>query len=189
MTDDDHGGDRTRHGPFWAQALEDAHERLTSYARRLANGKVYDAEDLVQETACRALTYAPDPVGIRNPAYYLLRTMRNVWIDKWARERPENVEPLDGLLSGPRHPKVDPVAQQKLETRELREEINAGLGQLTDRERLLLKLHLQGYKNQDIADSLHEDVRITRADLNAVRAKVRYRLKKGRARAAAPGRR
>jgi len=189
MTDDDHGEHRTRHGPFWVKALEDANERMMSYARRLTNGRVYDAEDLVQETACRALTYTPDPGGIGNPASYLLRIMRNIWVDKWARENSANVERLDDLLSSARHPKVEPIVQQVLETRELQEEMNVGQGQLTAREQLLLKLHLKGYTSKDIADRLQEDVRVTRTDLNAVKAKVRYRLKKGRAKAAAPGRR
>jgi RNA polymerase sigma factor (sigma-70 family) len=188
MTDDDHGGHRARHGPFWVTALEDASERLMSYARRLANGRTYDAEDLFQETACRALIYARDPGGVRNPAYYLLRMMRNIWIDKWARENSANVESLDGLLNSARHPKVEPVAQRVLETQELQEEMYAGQGQLTAREQLLLKLHLKGYKSKDIAARLQEDVRVTRTDLNAVKAKVRYRLKKGRAKAGSPGR-
>lgn len=187
MTDDDHGGRRTRHGPFWVKALEDASVLLMAYARRLANGKVYDAEDLFQETACRALTYARDPGGIRNPAYYLLRMMRNIWIDKWAKENSANVESLDDLLGSARHPKVEPVVQQVLETQELQEEMNVRQGQLTAREETLLKLHLQGYKTKDIAGRLREDVRVTRTDLNAVKAKVRYRLKKGRAKAATPG--
>jgi RNA polymerase sigma factor (sigma-70 family) len=186
MTDDDHGGHRARHGSFWVKALEETNERLMSYARRLANGRVYDAEDLFQETACRALAYARDPGEIRNPAYYLLRMMRNIWIDKWAKENSANVESLDDLLSSARHPKVEPVVQQVLETQELQEEMYAGQGQLTAREELLLKLHLKGYKSKDIADRLQEDVRVTRTDLNAVKAKVRYRLKKGRAKAATP---
>jgi RNA polymerase sigma factor (sigma-70 family) len=189
MTDHDHGGDRALHVPFWAQALEDANERLMSYARRLANGRVYDAEDLVQETACRALVYARDPVGVRNPAYYLLRMMRNIWVDKWKKENSANVESLDDLLGSARHPKVEPVVQQVLETQELQEEMSVGQGQLTAREELLLKLHLKGYSNKDIAGLLEEDVRVTRTDINAVKAKVRYRLKKGRSKAAAPGRR
>jgi RNA polymerase sigma factor (sigma-70 family) len=188
MTDYDHGGDHARHGPFWAKALEDANGRLMSYARRLVNGRVYDAEDLFQETACRALIYSRDPDGIGNPAYYLLRMMHNIWIDKWKKENSANVESLDELLSSARHPKVEPVVQQVLETQELQEEINVGQGQLTAREELLLKLHLKGYKSKDIAELLEEDVRVTRTDINAVKAKVRYRLKKGRSKAAAPGR-
>ncbi len=189
MTDNDDSSRRTRHGPFWAQALEDACGRMNSYARKLANGRTYDAEDLVQETACRALTYCPDPVEIRNAASYLLRMMRNVWIDRWTRENSANVESLEELLSSGRHPTVEPLAQRLLEHEELREQMAAKQGPLTPREGLLLELYLKGDKCKDIADRLGEDVRLIRADLNAVKAKVRYRLTKAKAKAAAPGRR
>lgn len=47
---------------------------------------------------------------------------------------------------------------------------------LTKREKNLLALHLQGLSNDQIASALSEDVKITRVDMNAVVAKIRYRL-------------
>jgi RNA polymerase sigma factor (sigma-70 family) len=187
MTDDDHGG-HTQYSPFWGKTLEDFHERLMSYARRLANGRVYDAEDLLQETACRTLIYSPNPGTIRNPLSYLLRMMRNIWIDKWARENTANVESLEDLINSGRHPIVEPVVQRVLENEELRVEMGAKQGPLTPREKLLLELYLRGYKCKDIADKLNENVRLTRSDLNAVKAKVRYRLTKAKAKATTSGR-
>jgi RNA polymerase sigma factor (sigma-70 family) len=188
MTDDDRGSHRSRFGSFWVKTLEDSNERLKSYARRLANGRAYDVEDLLQETICRALTYSPDPREIKSPLSYLLRMMRNSWIDRWKKENSANVESLEDLLNSGQHPTVEPVVQRMLESRELQHEMAAKQGPLTPREKLLLELYLKGLKCQDIADRLDENVRLTRSDLNAVKAKVRYRLMKARAKATASGR-
>lgn len=187
MTDDDHATQRAQYGPFWMQTIEDSNKPLMSYARRLANGRIYDAEDLVQETACRALIYSRNPGEIRNPRSYLLRMMRNIWIDKWAKENTANVESLEDLLSTGRHPIVEPVVQRLLESEELRAKMAAKQGPLTPREKLLMQLYLNGYKCKEIADKLHEDVRVTRSDLNAVKAKIRYRVTKGKAKPARTG--
>lgn len=176
MSDDEGDVSREQYRPFWGKALEEFDQRLTSYARRLSNGRGYDAEDLIQETACRALVYSRNPAEIRSPLGYLLRVMRNVWSDKWARENVANLESLEDLLSNGREPAVEPDVQRLLESRELKEEMGARQGPLTQREELLLGLYMRGYKCKDIADELGENVRLTRSDLNAVKAKVRYRL-------------
>jgi RNA polymerase sigma factor (sigma-70 family) len=180
MADDDDAS-REQYRPFWGNAFEEFDQRLRSYAHRLANGRAYDAEDLVQETACRALIYARNPAEIRNPLSYLLRMMRNVWTDKWARENVANTESLDDLLSTGRDPVVEPVVQRILESMELQEEMGARQGPLNAREKLLLELHMKGYKTKEIAAELGENVRLTRSDLNAVKAKVRYRIARSKA--------
>ena len=185
---DDEEGRRSRNRPFWVKSLEDSDEILKAYARGLANGRTYDAEDLVQETACRALSCSKEPCEIMNPAGYLLRIMRNIWIDKWAGENSANMESLEKLLDAGRHPAVEPVVEQSLESRELQDEMSVRGGPLTPRESLLLELHLRGYNCKEIAERLGENVRLTRSDLNAVKSKVRYRLTKRRAKAAASGR-
>lgn len=58
------------------RVCEEFMQRLTAYALRLANGRSYNADDLVQETVCRALLYAANPEKIHNPLGYLLRMMR-----------------------------------------------------------------------------------------------------------------
>lgn len=172
---------REQYRPFWGGAFEEFDQRLRSYARRLANGRDSDAEDLVQETACRALIYAKNPAEIKSPLSYLLRMMRNVWTDKWARENVANLESLDDLLCTGRDPAVESDVQRILESKELKEEMGTRQGPLTPRERLLLELYMSGCKCKDIAEQLGENVRLTRCDLNAVKAKVRYRLARSKA--------
>lgn len=168
------------HRDFWAKACEVFTQRLSSHALRLTNGSIYDAEDLVQGTVCRALMYPKNPEGIRSPFGYLLTIMRHIWSSKWRKEGTADMVSLDELLSKEaqqkQHRSIEPEVLQILENQERRAEMRAKQGPLTPREKLLLELHLEGYTCKEIADKLKEDVRIVRADLNAVRTKVLSRL-------------
>jgi RNA polymerase sigma factor (sigma-70 family) len=140
----------------------------------------YDAEDLVHDTYYRVLSHPKHPDGIRNPKAYLLRTMRNMWIDNWKRDNKRNTESLELLKNRSEAINqyfVIPCVLKNLENEDLMRQFDNRQGQLTSRERTLLKLHLDGYSAKDIAFSLKEDLSRTRIDLNAVRAKIRYRLK------------
>jgi RNA polymerase sigma factor (sigma-70 family) len=181
-----------QHRPYWEKACEDSKKTLHTYAFKLANGRIYDVEDLVQETYCHALTSSGNPAKIKNPLAYLLRIMHNIWVDKWKKENTANMESLNGLRSseaeeGGRAKAVEPAIESDvlriLENKELQAEMRRKQGTLTPRETYLLELHLKKYKCKDIATMLGEDVRLVRSDLNAVRAKVRYRLKPVKAKA------
>jgi DNA-directed RNA polymerase specialized sigma24 family protein len=189
MANDDHKPTSKDHRPYWENACEDFKKRLTSYALRLANGKVYDAEDLIQDTTCRALMYSPNPTTIDNPLGYLLGIMRNAWIDKWNSENTDKTVSLESLSKKTEHPAVAPDAFRLAENNELSQELSAHHGPLNEREETLLGLYLKGYKCGEIARILNEDVRLTRSDLNAVRTKVRYRLIKARGRTKSAGQR
>lgn len=182
MPDDDSNNKRNLYCPYLEKAYKDFQKPLFSRARRLANGRLYDAEDLMQETFCRALIYPSDPEEIGNPLGYLLRVMRNVWRDKWVKEQTEITDSLDDLLENGRVRSAEPVVesdiQRILENEELMAKMEVKQGPLNSREKLLLKLHLEGFKCNEIAARLNEDVRLVRSDLNAVRTKVRYRLRK-----------
>jgi RNA polymerase sigma factor (sigma-70 family) len=177
------------HRELWAKACEVFSQRLRVYALKLANGRLSDAEDLVQETICRMLTYPRKPTEIRSPSDYLLVLMRNLWIAKRRRENRVNMESLDELLSKEEEQKqhrsavfaVEPDVLRILENDELKAELRAMLraiqGSLKPREKLLLALHLEDYSYKEIAYKLNEDMRVVRSDLNAVITKVRSRLK------------
>jgi RNA polymerase sigma factor (sigma-70 family) len=165
------------HRAFWEKACEQFHQRLFSYARILTKDRVYDAEDLVQETVCRAFLYCKNPEEVRNPFNYLRTIMRRVCVGKWASQQATVTDSLDELLNTDMHPTAEPEVLHMLENKELNDEMRAKQGFLTPHEKLLLTLYLEGYKTEEIAAALREDVRIVRSDLNAVRAKVRHRLK------------
>jgi RNA polymerase sigma factor (sigma-70 family) len=180
MTEGEHISNK--HALYWAKACEDSMQRLRAYGLRLANGRSYDADDLVQETVYRTLTYSENPERIRNPLGYLLRTMYHIWITKWHTENTANTESLDELQSKKalkNHPIVEPDVFRILENKELARKFRALLGSLTTREKKLLELYLEGYKCKEIADKWNEDVRLVSVDLNAVKNKVYQRIKRG----------
>jgi RNA polymerase sigma factor (sigma-70 family) len=176
-------GDHTanQHALYWTKVCEEFMQRLIAYAMRLANGRSYDADDLVQETVLHALNCSKDPTEVKKPVGYLLRIMRNIWITKWHDEHTANTESLDelqDLKATKNHPTEDPLVFRILENQEFAEAMRVILISLNPREKSLLKLYLQGYKCDEIAQIMIEDVRVTRSDLNAVRTKVQQRIKR-----------
>ena len=170
-----------RHALYWAKASEDYMQRLMAYALRLASGRRYDADDLVMETICRALIYAENPEVIRSPLGYLLRIMRNIWVTKWRTENTANTESLDELQSNRallNHPTVEPDVFRTLENKEYESRLRKLAGFLPAREKELLRLYLEGYTVKEMADTLNEDVRVTRSDLNNIKSKLRIRLRR-----------
>ena len=188
MSQNEAQNNRNQHRPFWEKACVDFMQRLIACALKLANGRSYDAEDLVQGTVCRALSYAKDPQEVKSPLGYLLSIMRSIWINEWRKAHTADTESLDELLSAKPddrlhrqvEPAVEPEAERFLENEEYRAELKANMGRLTPREKQLLRLYLEGYNCKEIAAKLNEDVRLIRSDLNAVRTKVRLRLMKGK---------
>jgi DNA-directed RNA polymerase specialized sigma24 family protein len=129
----------------------------------------------------RALNCSKDPAEVKKPVGYLLRIMRNIWISKWQDEHTANTESLDeyqDTKATKNHPIVDPVVFRILENQEFAEAMRVILISLNPREKSLLKLYLQGYKCDEIAKIMIEDVRVTRSDLSAVRTKVQQRIKR-----------
>src|ERR1044072_5891118 len=108
---------RNRRRAFWEKMCVDFYGRLTAYASRLANGKEYDALDLVQETVLRVLFYAPNPKKVQSPLGYLLTVMRHVWTDKWDREGTAKTTSLEqvGETKSPVEATVEPEVLRILE--------------------------------------------------------------------------
>src|SRR3546814_4185298 len=71
---------RSHQSPRDTKELEDHIRALRRYARALI-GNRSDADDLVQETLRRALTYLSDGREIRNPRAYLLTMLHHVRVD------------------------------------------------------------------------------------------------------------
>ncbi|HKO61589.1 MAG TPA: RNA polymerase sigma factor [Pyrinomonadaceae bacterium] len=177
---EDEKSNNVRNRLFWEQACEKYKQRLASYARRLVNGNVADADDLVQETMVRVLVSSGNPAGIETPIAYLYTVMRNAWITKWRKEHPDIMDSLDDLVTRralKNQPAVEPDVLLVLENQEYQQDLKVRKGPLNDRESRILELYLDGYKCNEIAEVLDEDKRIISVELNAVRTKVRYRLK------------
>lgn len=164
---------------FWSEAYDGYFDRLCAYARhRLTRGNWTEAEDVVSEAFLRVMRYSERPEEITNVLSYLLKMVQHIFRDRWRAENVQRKESLDDLVGMGRDPAVEPEVFRVLESEELRAEMMVSRGPLSSREKLLLTLHLQGYTADEIASRLGENIRMTRSDLNALRAKVRYRLMK-----------
>ncbi len=170
----------TQHGQaFWTEAYETHFERLYAYAlHRLTNGNQGEAEELAGEAFLRAMKYVKEPEAVKNLLAYLFVTARRILILKRRRENSQNMQSLESLVEAGREPKVEFDVHSFLETEEYVAAYKLKRGPLPRREETLITLHLEGYTCSEIAAILQEDERVTRSDLNRVRAKVHYRLSK-----------
>jgi RNA polymerase sigma factor (sigma-70 family) len=160
----------------WARLSVDLYPRLLVMARALTTNDL-NPEDLVQETILRCLKYAPDLNKIKEPLRYFRQAMRNVWIDSIRSENGHRSDPLISELPDTAHPVVEPNVLRLLENEELMKSLKVKQGPLTDEERHLLTLRIQGLTTDEIAKVLNEDIRVTRYRCNALMAKLRYRVK------------
>lgn len=174
----------------WNEIFEKLRKPMIRFAElRLPAQDKADAEDIYQVAMFRASRIDPD--GIEDKANYITKIVQNLCYDQ--RERPwrlppaltvlldaqrneENEESLPVQLPDPkRGPELD--AQVKEENEEYARTLELYCADLSDRVKELLRLHVHGYTNEEIAAKTGEDVKVIRVDLNAVRNKVCYRLR------------
>ena len=155
-----------RHG---GQELEEHIRARRRYARALI-GNSMDADDLVQETLKRALTYLSDRKEIRNLRAYLLTMLHHVRIDHakreaWARDQ----VPLDDITT----PGIPATQLARLECRELGRAIQA----LPDGQReVLLLVCLEGLSYQETAELMDIPIGTVMSRLNRARAALKQTL-------------
>lgn len=151
--------------------------------------EVNDAEDMVQDAFARLLDSVPDAAGIEDANNYFLKVLQNARIDRShsrsrlsaensvsldASKNEDDEQPIMELRDPARGPAMD--AEIKIDNEKLLRTLESHCADLTKREKNLLALHLQGLSNDQIASAWREDVKIIRVDMNAVVAKIRYRL-------------
>jgi len=187
------------HGPeveirhdFWAQFCTDYYQPGVDFARWRV-GNIEDAYDVVQDSAERVLRLLPDPdrIGdrknywikiIQHQCYDLLRRRKVEATRTISRDTPsknadgEEVQPPDPADPN-RNPEMNALINEENET--LLSALEMHCTDLTERESDLLALRSAGYTNAEIASMWGEEVNVIRADVNAVMAKIRYRLKHG----------
>jgi DNA-directed RNA polymerase specialized sigma24 family protein len=149
----------------------------------LAGGNTQDAGDYYQETAYRVLNYSTVFGEINNPLGYMLRVMRNVWIDQQVKANKVHMESLDAMQEDPaRRGELPAVAAEVLrfaKNSEFLEELRTVRAAFTRDEKCLLAAVLGGQTLEEIAASSNEDLYRTRARWYKLRAKVK-RLIRGR---------
>ncbi|WP_316977079.1 RNA polymerase sigma factor [Shumkonia mesophila] len=133
--------------PAVADDLKSHMEALRRYSRALV-GNVADADDLVQETLKRALTYAHSGKDIRNPRSYLLTMLHHVRVDHARRERSTDRRPLEEHTF--------PVCRATQSDRIVCGEVVAAIKELPKEQRdVLLLAGVDDLAYRDIADRLN----------------------------------
>lgn len=166
-------------------------DSLWMMARRLVGGHE-DAEDLVQETCLRAMRHAGTLESHRNPKAYLLRTLRNLSLDRWRAERsaPRVVsigelrgEEGEATLADPRTLDAPAIIREALD-----DDVQAALDALPEELGSALWLReVEGFSYLDIADALGVPIGTVRSRLARARHQMAANLCRSRNQSMPPG--
>ena len=176
----------------WTTVCEDGHlqRRLIAFAEQhLPKQDKADAEDIYQQAMLKAFNI--DPNRIDDKVNYLFKTVQHLCYDR--HKRPWRMSPAITVLLDVQHdedndeepfmqlrdPKRGPVldAEIKEQNAKFLRTLALRSTDLSAREKELLKMHLCGFDNDEIATAWGEDVKVIRAEMNAVIAKIRYRVR------------
>lgn len=131
-----------------------------------------DAEDVCQEAFMSALKNIDT---CRNPARFrswLLTIVKNRAHNKREYEAIREHEPLEGTSV-----RTPPDVERTLELHELRRDIEAALGHLTELQRRVMTLHdMEGWAHSEIAQRLKISNGSSRVHLHAARKRMRKQL-------------
>jgi RNA polymerase sigma factor (sigma-70 family) len=162
----------------WEELFLEFDSWMYAYAKSRYRGQMDRAEDLVQETILRVLKCPRKPGDLRSPRAYVITTMQSAFNDGLKKSMRAPLESLDDQNVGLQKNLVSQSeVQRNLERQELLNAIRQEMARLSPRERRLLELLLEGKTPEEISEILEEDVRIIRVDVNALKSKLRYRLR------------
>jgi RNA polymerase sigma factor (sigma-70 family) len=160
-----------------------------AFAYRLLPDEDRDsAEDIVQDALYRVTT-GTDPAQIADKLNFVYKVIQNLCFDRYrsrlqpasivcldAPQNPEREEWYMQLRDPGRDPELNAEINEQVEN--FLRRLAANCADLSEREKKLLSLRLQGWTNEEIARALHVGVTVVRLDMNKVVAKIRYRLKR-----------
>jgi RNA polymerase sigma-70 factor, ECF subfamily len=155
-------------------------DALYNLARHLTRNAA-DAEDLVQETYARAVRGWAERDGGASVAAWLFRILRNVWVDRWRRDRRSPLPSEEDVLdAAPAEDVGDGWLRNDLELERMRglvgEEIEAALATLSDDGRTVVLLDLEGFTETEVAHVLGCAVGTVKSRLARARAALRTKL-------------
>lgn len=136
---------------------------VRAYLRRIA-GRGIDVDDLVQDTAARALRYASSFDGERDLGRWLRGVALRALLDQRARQKSAPMG-LDGLPE---------VSETPRDHAELREDVTRVLAKLSEIERdVLMRFHAREESVRDIATALGMAEGTVKSHLHRARRRIR----------------
>jgi RNA polymerase sigma factor (sigma-70 family) len=179
-----------QHGP---KDLEQVYKEIYEQAvrmvdRRFPNVEGYDAEDFVQEMFLKLVTKNVSFEKVEDPIKYAMTSVKHTVFDQMKRKSrltAENSFSIDQPVSDDKMCKEIPDPRRSPEMNaQIKEEneiyecvLKAASSDFTESEKTLLDLLRGGLSNYDIADRLGTNVEDIRKQTNALRSRLRYRLR------------
>jgi RNA polymerase sigma-70 factor (ECF subfamily) len=148
---------------------------LRYFARKLTNNEE-DANDLVQETYLKALTFRDKYSHNTNLKAWLFTIMKNIFINSYRRSKKAQtiIDTTDNLHYIHRHIDSFPVTP---DSQYSEGEIMKVIGELEDDHRIPFEMHTQGFKYKEIADHLDISIGTVKSRIFFGRKKLMDRLK------------
>lgn len=149
-------------------------KNLEFFALSLTNNSD-DAQDLLQETYLKALTYRDKYTPDTNLKAWMFTIMKNTFINTYRRKVKSNTildvsEDLYYLNNSSDHEEVSPVSA--LHTKE----IEKGISELEDDYRLPFVMHTRGFKYKEIAEELELSIGTVKSRIFFTRKKLMKKL-------------
>jgi RNA polymerase sigma factor (sigma-70 family) len=159
--------------------------RLKPVALSLTNGKEEDADDLIHEAMYQGMRYTKNFQDVEDVIAYLIVIMNNILFNKKKqRENSFKRHSLDDPETGSdvenQLPYYPADQQSILEQKEYIESVIAISGELPATERELWKMWLLNKDFTEMSDTLSVSVAQVKVKLNALKAKLRYRLREAK---------
>jgi len=157
------------------QQLTDLKDRLMYFAMSLTSDRTA-AEDLLQETYLKAITYRKMFVKETNLKAWLFTIMKNTFINNYrkaVRQKTtfDNTKDLYYLNSAS-HEKVEAVDSEYAVN-----EINKSINSLKDEFRIPFKMFTEGHKYKEIADELNLPIGTVKSRIYFARKQLMKKLK------------
>ncbi|HYP42634.1 MAG TPA: sigma-70 family RNA polymerase sigma factor [Candidatus Nitrosocosmicus sp.] len=177
---------RKLYQPTWETICLESYERLTGFAKYVwsndANAilrRTYEPEDFVNATVERILFYSVNPESIKNKWAYLKQALKNLVIDLGKQVMLMPMDYIDDEdFSEDNLPVEQPSMWTDAENKDLQKILKQTTNDLNSTEKEIFKLFLDGYSCHETAEIMGRDINFIRYQLNATRAKIRYRVEK-----------
>jgi len=151
-------------------------KHLEYFARKLTNNNDDDAQDLLQETLLKALTFKDKFVDSTNLKAWLFTIMKNIFINNYRRNmRAKTIidtsDNLYHLNSARSYTSITP--ESEISEKEILKEI----ARLSDDHRIPFEMHTQGFKYKEIAEELEISIGTVKSRIFFTRKKLMSGLK------------
>lgn len=149
-------------------------EKLLYFALKLTSNDD-DAQDLLQDTILKALTYQNQFTANTNFKAWVFTIMKNTFINNYRRNK-KNQNTFDGTEDALKSAYKRNYASETPDMVHSVEEMNKYINRLDDEFRIPFKMHTDGYKYKEIAEQLELPIGTVKSRIFFTRKKLQDML-------------